>query len=494
MKKTFTYLLGGVLCALFLIPSSAEAQITAKWDWANSKVATGTYQNTTASLASDVSGVNLFVDATVSGAKLASNAGNAQFNVGTKLHVPVVSTKDVVIVVANSFNFSDVTLKIGNTTVSNLTTEYNVTESDVIQGYVVIHSFATSDPAKQPYLNSIQVDLAYMPVSTVTAKWDWVNNIPTGIQTTATVQNNTSTINSNIDGISLYVDAKASGAKLQSNVGNAQFNLGTILHVLGVVQDDILTVESNSYNFEKIRIGGNDYTDRITKYIVTAADASQGYVEIVSVSNTADKHPYLNSITVEKLATVKIGDTGWATYSNILPTDFSSLAGVVNAYQVTGFTGTAINKASVSGTVAASTGLLLNATSGTYAIPLVASGDDLSSTNQLVAQTSAGTVTAAGTGYRNYVLVAPGGTVAFKSITGDNSASIGAGKAYLHLDISGGEPGANFLYFNDETTGVNKVKDQVKEARGDFFDLQGRKVAQPTKGLYIVNGKKVIIK
>ena len=28
----------------------------------------------------------------------------------------------------------------------------------------------------------------------------------------------------------------------------------------------------------------------------------------------------------------------------------------------------------------------------------------------------------------------------------------------------------------------------------EYFDLQGRKVAQPQKGLYIVNGKKVIIK
>ena len=27
----------------------------------------------------------------------------------------------------------------------------------------------------------------------------------------------------------------------------------------------------------------------------------------------------------------------------------------------------------------------------------------------------------------------------------------------------------------------------------DLFDLQGRRVAQPTKGLYIVNGKKVAI-
>jgi hypothetical protein len=28
----------------------------------------------------------------------------------------------------------------------------------------------------------------------------------------------------------------------------------------------------------------------------------------------------------------------------------------------------------------------------------------------------------------------------------------------------------------------------------EYFDLQGRKVANPTKGLYIVNGKKVVIK
>ena len=38
------------------------------------------------------------------------------------------------------------------------------------------------------------------------------------------------------------------------------------------------------------------------------------------------------------------------------------------------------------------------------------------------------------------------------------------------------------------------VRSKMEDVRGDFFDLQGRKVAQPTKGLYIVNGKKVVIK
>ena len=29
---------------------------------------------------------------------------------------------------------------------------------------------------------------------------------------------------------------------------------------------------------------------------------------------------------------------------------------------------------------------------------------------------------------------------------------------------------------------------------GEFYNLAGQRVAQPTKGLYIVNGKKVVIK
>lgn len=44
------------------------------------------------------------------------------------------------------------------------------------------------------------------------------------------------------------------------------------------------------------------------------------------------------------------------------------------------------------------------------------------------------------------------------------------------------------------TTGLNEVRVQKEDVRGEYFDLQGRKVTNPTKGLYIVNGKKVIVK
>ena len=43
------------------------------------------------------------------------------------------------------------------------------------------------------------------------------------------------------------------------------------------------------------------------------------------------------------------------------------------------------------------------------------------------------------------------------------------------------------------TTGVENVKAESGKVE-DIYDLQGRKVDTPSKGLYIINGKKVLIK
>ena len=67
--------------------------------------------------------------------------------------------------------------------------------------------------------------------------------------------------------------------------------------------------------------------------------------------------------------------------------------------------------------------------------------------------------------------------------------TLGVGKAYLTYS---GTLAPEFFGFN-EATGVNEVRGQKEDVRGEWYDLQGRKVAQPTKGLYIVNGKKVVL-
>ena len=48
------------------------------------------------------------------------------------------------------------------------------------------------------------------------------------------------------------------------------------------------------------------------------------------------------------------------------------------------------------------------------------------------------------------------------------------------------------MVFRDETTGIKDVI--VKTANDDMYDLQGRRIVNPDKGVYIKNGKKVVVK
>ena len=72
-----------------------------------------------------------------------------------------------------------------------------------------------------------------------------------------------------------------------------------------------------------------------------------------------------------------------------------------------------------------------------------------------------------------------------------STGTIGAHKAYLTYS---GATARKYFLFDEETTGVKDVRGQKEDEGCLIYDLQGRRVAQPAKGLYIVNGKKVVIK
>ena len=72
---------------------------------------------------------------------------------------------------------------------------------------------------------------------------------------------------------------------------------------------------------------------------------------------------------------------------------------------------------------------------------------------------------------------------------GGSTATINSFRAYLTA-VSG----AREITFEDETTGLTDVSSKTSDGRGECFNLAGQRVAQPTKGLYIVNGRKVVIK
>ena len=78
----------------------------------------------------------------------------------------------------------------------------------------------------------------------------------------------------------------------------------------------------------------------------------------------------------------------------------------------------------------------------------------------------------------------------------DSSVTVGANKAYVNISAITPRLARGFvdLDFN-EPTGIETVANsQEVNANSKFFNLAGQRVAQPTKGLYIVNGKKVLVK
>ena len=78
--------------------------------------------------------------------------------------------------------------------------------------------------------------------------------------------------------------------------------------------------------------------------------------------------------------------------------------------------------------------------------------------------------------------------------------TLGACRAFFHVDLNGGSAAVRqfVLNFGDsETTGILSTKNLTNYTNSDaWYDLSGRRLnGKPTqKGLYINNGRKVVIK
>ena len=174
-----------------------------------------------------------------------------------------------------------------------------------------------------------------------------------------------------------------------------------------------------------------------------------------------------------------VGADGFATYSAVKAINVD---GIVTAYGAK-YDGSKIVLTPVT-EIPANTGVIIEATADSYPVPAINSAASIASVNDL--QVSDGNVT--GNSSTIYALGKKGGVVGFVKVK--SGVTIPAGKAYLAIPAGA----RDFIGFGDEdVTGVNEVKVQ-KEVRGEYYNLNGQRVAQPTKGLYIVNGKKVIVK
>ncbi len=145
-------------------------------------------------------------------------------------------------------------------------------------------------------LGLISLFISSTSAQSVTALWDFKNNLPEGIRSTS-IQTTTGTVASTVDGISMYVNATS--GKLAGRDSDAQFTAGTILQVPVKSTNDVLTVVSHP-NYHNYTIGGTAATADTEEHKATTAEVAAGYVVI-----EATKESYLYSVQVLQAGAVQ---------------------------------------------------------------------------------------------------------------------------------------------------------------------------------------------
>jgi lysophospholipase L1-like esterase len=191
------------------------------------------------------------------------------------------------------------------------------------------------------------------------------------------------------------------------------------------------------------------------------------------------------SEAVEVTASIITPAKQYTTYVTTAALDFSNVSGL-KAYVATSTTTTSVTLKEV-GAVPSETPLLLIAetTDQAYTIP-TASSATAPQVNLLKA--GDGTTVIGGSSRYDYVLK----DGEFRRAA---EGTVDKGKAYLHLESLPSNAAALTISI-EGTTGISEVQDSGFKVQGSeaFYNLSGQRVAQPAKGLYIVNGRKVVMK
>ena len=263
-----------------------------------------------------------------------------------------------------------------------------------------------------------------------------------------------------------------------------------------------LQIRQSIYNFEGVVFStiDNDFTkDSHWKLInnsgadnMTLSTDNSYYIDGRSdglIIHTADGLPtYRTMIFTPLQMDVKVGSALMATlYSDqelTIPTG-------VKAYVATSVNNETkkVQMTEITGTVPANTGVLITATAAdTYTFLVSSTGATYTGTNLFHGSAfEVKNITA-----NDYYVLANGENgVGFYKL---NDTSLGACRAYLLAsDLAGISSSKGYIPDFGGTTDIKSVPKEGKGIQDVFYDLTGRKVSNPSKGIYIKNGIKIYI-
>ena len=369
-------------------------------------------------------------------------------------------------------------------------TSEDVTASATFTGYDMSttgNQTVTVSYTKGAVTKTAEYGITVSPVPTAVVTLDFTDagwGFPSDYKTSAATYTN--------DGYTISLGASSNGHK-------KVISSETIVSLIFGKTNATLTLPAFGFNVSKLKVYGQSTASKDVTFNVYVGDAA------VSTSATSSKVEHEFVIATDKrdagtIYTIKVtnsnncqiskievygdgceaglvGEAGWATYVTTAPVTY--LDG--DAFAVTGV-GSAVELTSVT-SVPSDTPLLLKGASQKTAILLDAEPAYI--TNELAISDGTNGTT------NDFVLAKKGGKVGFYKWTG---GPLTAGKVYL--PASKVSTAREFIGFDsDDVTGIDNINSDAKTIfNGDFFNLSGQRVAKPAKGLYIVNGKKVIIK
>lgn len=283
-----------------------------------------------------------------------------------------------------------------------------------------------------------------------------------------------------------------------TNIGDYAFDGCTSLTTV-TIGTGINSIGANSFaNCEELTdvycFAGDVPTTVNNAFVSSYVDFATLHVPAASVSSYSSSAPWSGFGTIDAITSedITIGDLGIGTFCGSNPLDLSGTEDV-KAYVVSSY-----EKASGQVTLTRTyyippfTGVVVKGSKGTHTIP--AGVGQPVFPNMMKGVTTNTALNKVNGDYTNYVLANKGGNLGFYAVS--DGSTLGAGKAYLPLptaDLPSAAREFTLIFDDGETTEIMKVASQEKASQG-YYDLQGRRVANPTSGLYIVNGKKVIIK
>ena len=183
---------------------------------------------------------------------------------------------------------------------------------------------------------------------------------------------------------------------------------------------------------------------------------------------------------------------GLATYTPSVALDFTNAKNIV-AYKATAAADGVVSLTKVEQVAAGEGVLIYSMTKGATSeeIPVAAETVEKSADNMFVGTLTDIDVLATEEGDAvRYILNDGAEGLGFYRA---NNQKVGAGKAYLSVPAASAAK-ISFFSLDGTVTAIEGVEAEAADGDKVYYNLSGQRVENPAKGLYIVNGKKVIIK